>query len=76
VFLVCIAGDLEIFSRVHGLSNALRYIAERADARYPAFLVDVVQQHAVDWLHELEQGAAAEALPSPARCRARPRRWN
>jgi HD-GYP domain-containing protein (c-di-GMP phosphodiesterase class II) len=65
VFLVCIAGDLEILSRVHGLSNALRYIAERADARYPAFLVDVVQRHAVDWLHGLEQGAAAEALPSP-----------
>ncbi|RSZ39710.1 MULTISPECIES: HD domain-containing phosphohydrolase [unclassified Variovorax] len=66
VFLVSIAGDLEIFSRVHGLSNALRYIAERADARYPAFLVDAVRQHAVDWLHMLEQGAAAEPQPPSA----------
>lgn len=63
VFLVSIAGDLEIFSRVHGLNNALRYIADRADARYPAFLVDAVQRHALDWLHVLEQGAAAEPLP-------------
>jgi response regulator RpfG family c-di-GMP phosphodiesterase len=67
VFIVCIAGDLEIFSRVHGLNNALRYIAERADARYPAPLVEVVRQHAVDWLHELEQGGAAEPqLPTAA----------
>ncbi|WP_260397109.1 HD domain-containing phosphohydrolase [Variovorax sp. KBW07] len=67
VFIVCIAGDLEIFSRVHGLNNALRYIAERADARYPASLVEVVRQHAVDWLHELEQGGAAEPqLPTAA----------
>lgn len=63
VFLVSIAGDLEIFSRVHGLNNALRYIADRADARYPAFLVDAVQRHAVDWLHGLEQGAAAVPWP-------------
>jgi HD-GYP domain-containing protein (c-di-GMP phosphodiesterase class II) len=66
VFLVSIAGDLEIFSRVHGLHNALRYIAERADARYPAWLVDAVKQHAVDWLHALEQGAAADMQPPSA----------
>ncbi|RTQ37364.1 LuxR family transcriptional regulator [Variovorax gossypii] len=69
VFLVTIAGDLEIFSRVHGLNNALRYIAERADARYPAFLVDAVREHAVDWLHVLEQGAAAEPQPPSAALR-------
>jgi hypothetical protein len=76
VFIVSVAGDLEIFSRVHGLSNALRYIAERADARYPAFLVDAVQQHAVDWLHALEQGAAAEHAIAARRAARRPRRWN
>lgn len=65
VFIVSVAGDLEIFSRVHGLSNALRYIADRADARYPAFVVDAVQKHAVDWLHALEQGAAAD-MQSPS----------
>jgi response regulator RpfG family c-di-GMP phosphodiesterase/DNA-binding CsgD family transcriptional regulator len=65
VFLVSIAGDLEIFSRVHGLGSALRYIADRSDARYPAFLVDAVLRHAVDWLHALEQGAAATDMPSP-----------
>jgi HD-GYP domain-containing protein (c-di-GMP phosphodiesterase class II)/DNA-binding CsgD family transcriptional regulator len=66
VFLVSVAGDLEIFSRTHGLSNALRYIAERADARYPAHLVDAAHRHALDWLHELEQGAAAEPPPPAA----------
>lgn len=65
VFLVCIAGDLEIFSRTHGLANALRHIAERADARYPAHLVEAVHTHALDWLHGLEQGASADA-PAPA----------
>jgi len=63
VFLVAIAGDLEIFSRVHGLHSALRHIAERADARYPAALVEAVESHAVDWLHALEQGAAADLQP-------------
>lgn len=66
VFIVSIAGDLEIFSRVHGLGNALRFIGDRADARYPAFLVDAVRQHAVDWLHALEQGAAAAEMQAPA----------
>jgi response regulator RpfG family c-di-GMP phosphodiesterase/DNA-binding CsgD family transcriptional regulator len=65
VFIVTVAGDLEIFSRVHGLNNALRYIAERADARYPAFLVDAAHRHAVDWLHMLEQGASTEPMPVP-----------
>ncbi len=71
VFLVTIAGDLEIFARVHGLNNALRYIAERADARYPAALVDAVRRHAVDWLHVMEQqGAAAEPQLPPAALQA------
>ncbi len=60
VYLATLAGDLEIFSRTHGLQSALRQIAERADGRYPAALVQVAQQHAVDWLHALDQGAAAD----------------
>ena len=60
VFLVSSAGDLEIFSRVHGLSDGLRYIADRSDARYPARLVDAVRRHAADWLQALELGAPAD----------------
>ncbi len=63
VFLVSLAGDLEIFSRVHGLTSALRLIADRSGARYPAFLVDALGPHAADWLHALEHGAAADMQP-------------
>ena len=67
VFVVTIAGDLEIFSRTHGLPDALLHIAERADGRYPKRLVDVARRHAADWLHALDQGAASDLrAPSAA----------
>ena len=57
VFHVALAGDLEIFSRVHGVAAALRYIGERSDAKYPKALVDLVTMHARTWMAALEAGA-------------------
>jgi len=57
VFAVALAGDLEIFSRVHGLPAALRHIAERADAKYPQALVALATRHAADWMAALDEGA-------------------
>jgi HD-GYP domain-containing protein (c-di-GMP phosphodiesterase class II)/DNA-binding CsgD family transcriptional regulator len=58
VFIVSAASDLEIFSRVYDLERALSYLASRADAAYPAEVVEAVRRHAVDWLHTLEQDPA------------------
>lgn len=57
VFHVSLAGDLEIFSRVHGLPAALRYIGERSDAKYPRALVDLVSRNAQAWMTALDAGA-------------------
>lgn len=57
VFHVALAGDLEIFSRVHGVPAALRYIGERSDAKYPKALVDLVTRNAQTWMSELDAGA-------------------
>ena len=65
VFLVGIAGDLEIFSRVHGLERALGFIQARADVEYPAAMVEPVARHAADWLHSLERGAASQPRHDP-----------
>ncbi len=60
VFVVALAGDLEIFSRVYGLERALLLIAHRADARYPAQLAALVATHAAQWLHTLEHTQPAD----------------
>ncbi len=57
VFHVALAGDLEIFSRVHGLPAALRHIAERADGKYPRALADLVAREAAGWMAALDEGA-------------------
>ncbi|HEY9107132.1 MAG TPA: HD domain-containing phosphohydrolase, partial [Roseateles sp.] len=63
VFVVSLAGDLEILTRTYGLPSALLAVAERADRRYPAHLVDLARQHAADWMDALDRGAAsADAL--------------
>jgi HD-GYP domain-containing protein (c-di-GMP phosphodiesterase class II) len=58
VHLVTAAGDLDIFSRVHGLARALQAMSARTNARYPASMVAMLHTHAADWLHSLEEGAA------------------
>ncbi|MDR7269436.1 HD-GYP domain-containing protein (c-di-GMP phosphodiesterase class II) [Pelomonas saccharophila] len=63
VYLVALASDLEILSRTYGLHGALQTIAERADHRYPASLVDLVREQGSDWMDALDRGAASsEAL--------------
>ncbi|WP_431257129.1 HD domain-containing phosphohydrolase [Roseateles chitinivorans] len=64
VFHVALAGDLEIFSRVHGVPAALRYIGERSDAKYPKALVDLMAKHAQAWMTALDAGA--HEAPTPA----------
>lgn len=66
VFHVALAGDLEIFARVHGLPAALRHIAERAGAKYPRPLAELVGRHAAGWLAALEDGAHEGAIDDDA----------
>lgn len=58
VYVVALAGDLEILSRTYGLAGALQTITERADHRYPAHLVALARQHGAEWLDALDRGAA------------------
>ncbi|KAI1690759.1 hypothetical protein Ddc_24704 [Ditylenchus destructor] len=66
VYHVALAGDLEIFSRAHGLPAALRQIAERADAKYPRALVAHVIAQASTWLAALDDGAHERDAPRAA----------
>ena len=50
VLTVCLASDLEIFSRLYGLEQALVLIARKADKQYPSELVDCVAAEASQWL--------------------------
>ncbi|NYH15128.1 HD domain-containing phosphohydrolase [Paraburkholderia bryophila] len=69
VFLVALAGDLEILSRVYGLDAAQKLIAQKAGHKYPDALARVAFAQAADWLAELDEQSAAgrdeplDALP-------------
>lgn len=69
VFLVALAGDLEILSRVYGLDAAQKLIAQKAGHKYPDALAQVAFARAADWLAELDEHNAAgrdeplDALP-------------
>jgi len=70
VFIVTLAGDLEVFSRVYGLEPALALIEQKADGRYPAHLARTIAPQAGQWLQalarespeELESGLLAEQM--------------
>ncbi|OAJ55005.1 LuxR family transcriptional regulator [Paraburkholderia ginsengiterrae] len=53
VYMVWLAGDLEIFSRVYGLPRALELIAAQTGTRYPAELAALVADQAAPWLDTL-----------------------
>ncbi|CAG4895013.1 HD domain-containing phosphohydrolase [Paraburkholderia saeva] len=59
VFVVALAGDLEIFGRIYGLDRALALIAQRAEARYPTRLASLAVGHAAEWLAALDAMEAA-----------------
>ncbi|WP_109477435.1 HD domain-containing phosphohydrolase [Paraburkholderia sp. C35] len=59
VFVVALAGELEIFSRTYGIERAQALIAQRADARYPDKLARLTVRLAAQWLDELEQADSA-----------------
>ncbi|MFC0397615.1 HD domain-containing phosphohydrolase [Paraburkholderia rhizosphaerae] len=68
VYLISIAGDLEIFTRVYGIDQALQLIAQRANARYPAALVALANTHARQWvatLDDIEPAQCDDALSTP-----------
>ncbi|MBP0588602.1 LuxR family transcriptional regulator [Paraburkholderia sp. LEh10] len=55
VFVVAIAGDLEIFSRIYGIERAKALLGQRAGSRYPDHLAKLAIAHAAQWLDELER---------------------
>jgi len=60
VYVIGLAGDLEVFARTYGVERALGLLAQRADTRYPARLVDTAARHAPSWLTELDQLSPAD----------------
>ncbi|WP_144160302.1 HD domain-containing phosphohydrolase [Paraburkholderia sp. BCC1885] len=69
VFLVGLASDLEILSRVYGLDGAQKLIAQKAGRQYPGELSRIACKQAGGWLEELDQQTAVgrdaplDALP-------------
>ncbi|MFM0393941.1 HD domain-containing phosphohydrolase [Paraburkholderia phytofirmans] len=58
VFIVAVAGDLEILSRVYGLERAQMLIAQKAGRQYPLELAQLASARAAAWLRELDDPAA------------------
>jgi HD-GYP domain-containing protein (c-di-GMP phosphodiesterase class II) len=54
-FVVSLAGDLEVLSRVYGIDAALAYIENDAGKRYPNELVKRVLRHGRGWHDALER---------------------
>lgn len=73
VYVVTLAGDLEIFSRVYGLQRALGLIGAQAGTRYPAELATLVSAQAAHWLEALATGEPAtldESIQTPPQMQA------
>ncbi|WP_342316665.1 HD domain-containing phosphohydrolase [Lysobacter sp. FW306-1B-D06B] len=54
VYMASLAGDLDIFSRLYGLEQACKLIAERANVLYPRTLAGLVLLHARQWQAALD----------------------
>jgi HD-GYP domain-containing protein (c-di-GMP phosphodiesterase class II)/DNA-binding CsgD family transcriptional regulator len=59
VFLVALAGDIEIFSRIYGMEQAKVLITPKAGHQYPQALAERALSRAAKWLDELEQWSAS-----------------
>lgn len=55
VFIVGLAGDLEVLTRNYGLAGALTLIRGKAGTTYPPNLVDQLIDGAANWLGELDR---------------------
>jgi HD-GYP domain-containing protein (c-di-GMP phosphodiesterase class II) len=60
VFVIALASDLEIFSRVYDMERALQLIGHRANAHYPASFVAHATTHAAEWLQALGNAKPAD----------------
>jgi HD-GYP domain-containing protein (c-di-GMP phosphodiesterase class II) len=60
VFMVAVAGDLEILSRVYGLERAQMLIAQKAGRQYPPELAQLASARAAEWLDELDDPTAQQ----------------
>ncbi|RIX75103.1 HD domain-containing phosphohydrolase [Acidovorax cavernicola] len=65
-YVVSLASDLEIFSRLYGLDEALTLTRGRADSLYPGFLVDASAAHAREWMTQLDSAAAPWTVATDA----------
>jgi HD-GYP domain-containing protein (c-di-GMP phosphodiesterase class II) len=55
VFIVALASDVEVLSRVQGLERALSIIVHKSGHAYPAALAAVAVRHASQWLEVLDR---------------------
>jgi len=67
-YVVALASDLEIFSRLYGLDEALALARGRANSVYPGTLVDASAPWASSWMKTLDSAAPpwAEVTDQPA----------
>ena len=55
VFIISVAGDLEIFARVYGIERALALITKKGGASYPSSLVHSVAVKSEQWLGTVDR---------------------
>lgn len=60
VFVISLASDLEVLSRVYGIEQALQLIEHRANAYYPASFVAIATAQAAQWLSALDRAEPAD----------------
>lgn len=67
VYVVALAGDMDIFTREHGIDRASALIHQRADVIYPKKLVDLVAKRLPEWIAELD-GYGLWPVSAPVDC--------
>lgn len=60
VFVVALAGDIELLSRTYGLERAREFIRSKADIQYPSGLAQLAIAGSSDWLDTLDQQGDAD----------------
>jgi len=55
VFVVVLAGDIEILTREYGAIEAQKLLLDRVDSIYPKFLVDLACRHLAEWIEALDR---------------------